>query len=332
MKSNCSKILFVGDPHFRHTQKEEMDSLMGFVHDIAYKNRVHKIVILGDLNDNHGILRTDNQVFWEKWLKALSDHQELVVLIGNHDMKNQGNDDEMENSLSIYNLMNKEGLIIVQSPVAFGPFAYMPYVHDKKRFVEQANALSEQGAKILICHGEFQGAAYDNGFFIKDGIEQENINFDLIISGHIHTRSTIGKIHYIGSPRWMTASDANKEKGLWLAEFDSEGKIVQEEFLDTSHVCTPIYAYQFKEGEAEPQIPAGSRASVELIGSSEWVSKQKVKFKGLASISSKITDKAMPNNRKTGNNLEHFIDKVFEPIQGIKKERMVEFMKELGVL
>jgi DNA repair exonuclease SbcCD nuclease subunit len=327
------KTLYCGDPHFKHTQKDEMACLMQFVYDTACKNNVGRIVLLGDLNDTHGILRTDNEVFWTKWLNSLSDHQELIVLVGNHDMKNQGDDNEIENSLSIYNLMGKDGLNIVQSPVAFGPIAYMPYIHDKKRFVEQANILAEQGAKILVSHGEFAGAAYDNGYYIPDGIKQEDLNFDLIISGHIHTRATIGKVRYPGTARWMTASDANKEKGIWLVNHDSEtGAILTEEFLDTSHVCTPIYAYQYKEGEDEPVIPAGSRASVELVGPSEWVSKMKVKFKGRASISTKITDKSKPSNRKTGNNLEHFVSNVFEPIHGVKKEKMFEFMKILGVL
>lgn len=327
-----TKVLYVGDPHFKHTQKDELERLMSFVQETALENQVDQIVILGDLNDSHGILRTDNQVFWKKWLFTLSENQSLFVLVGNHDMKNQGNDDDNENSLSIYNLMNDRVLYIVESPIKWGIFAYTPYIHDKRRFVEEANLLAKQGAKVLVCHGEYDGAAYDNGYFIPDGIKQEDLNFDLIISGHIHTRSTIGKVHYVGSSRWMTASDANKEKGIWLAEFSDDGKIVHEEFFDTSHVCTPIYAYTYKEGDNCPEIPEGSRTSVELIGSSEWVQKQKVKFKGLASISSKITDKAKPANRKTGNNLENFVNKVFEPVSGVKKERMVKFMKELGVL
>ncbi len=329
-----TKTLYVGDPHFRHVQKDELERLMGFVHNAASENKVDQIVILGDLNDTHGILRTDNQVFWEEWLRVLSDEQPLIVLVGNHDMKNQGNDEELENSLSIYNLIeSRHRLSIIQSPVCFDTFGYMPYIHDKKRFVEEANRLAEQGAKVLVCHGEFDGAAYDNGYFIPDGIKQKDLNFDLIISGHIHSRASIGKVRYPGTARWMTASDANKEKGIWLVEHDDKtGAILSEQFLDTSHVCTPIYAYQFKEGDNDPVIPEGSRASVELIGSSEWVSKQKARFKGRASISSKITDKAKPSNRKTGNNLEHFLNNVFEPVSGIKKEQMVEFMKELGIL
>ena len=183
------KTLYVGDPHFKHTQKDELERLMRFVDDTAVAHDVEQIVILGDLNDNHGILRTDNQVFWEKWLNILSGKQSLFVLVGNHDMKNQGNDDDKENSLSVYNLMDDRALHIIQSPVKFGIFGYMPYIHDKKRFVEEANALAEQGTKVLVCHGEFDGAAYDNGFFIPDGVKQEDLNFDLIISGHIHSRA-----------------------------------------------------------------------------------------------------------------------------------------------
>ena len=65
-----SKTLFVGDPHFKTSHKDEMERLMGFVHDEAYKNKVDQVVILGDLNDTFNILRTDNLVFWQKWLKA----------------------------------------------------------------------------------------------------------------------------------------------------------------------------------------------------------------------------------------------------------------------
>jgi DNA repair exonuclease SbcCD nuclease subunit len=183
----------------------------------------------------------------------------------------------------------------------------------------------------LICHNEFDGGTYDNGYYIKDGVKPEELNFDLVISGHIHKRSTIGKVRHPGSPRWLSASDANQEKGLWLVTHDSDtGAILEEEFLDTSDVCTPIYSYQFKEGGEEPTIPHGSKTHIELIGSSEWISKQKLKFKGLASISTKITDTQKPKNRKTGNSLEYFVNNTFET--SLKKDKVIEFMKGLGVL
>lgn len=328
------RSLYCGDPHFKHVHKDEMDRLMGFVYDTAYKKDVDQVVILGDLNDSFGVLRTENLTFWNKWLTQLSSlKSKLYVLVGNHDKRNQGNDEDTENSLDVFNLIDSDRLFIIKSPVNFGLFGFIPYIHDKKVFVEKANLLKQQGAKVLVCHSEFDGGAYDNGFFIKDGIKPEDLDYDLVISGHIHTRSTIGKIRYPGTARWLTSSDANKEKGLWLVEHDSNtGLILKEEFLDTSHICAPIYSYQYKEGEEEPSIPDNSRASIELVGSSEWVSKQKVKFKGKASISVKITDKTKSNNRKTGNNLFYFIDKTFELSKGIEKEDFMKFMKDNDIL
>ena len=286
---------------------------------------------MGDLYHTFAIKRTEVDYFWHKWLNQLSYNKRVYVLVGNHDKVNQGNDEDLRHALNTL-AHEQSDLHIIQSPAAFGIFGFIPYFHSKPKFVEEANKLYDQGVKTIFAHAEFNGGKFETGMYIPDGINPDDIKADLVISGHIHSRQRFGKILYPGTARWLTSSDKNEPKGLWLAEFDDQGKIVKEEFLDTSHVCTPIYAYQFKEGEDEPVIPEGSRASVELIGSSEWVQKQKVKFKGRASISSKITDKAKPANRKTGNNLEHFVDKVFEPVSGIKKERMVEFMKELGVL
>lgn len=333
MCTKMTKILYVGDPHFKHTQKDECERLMAFVHEQAIKNKVDKLVILGDLNDTHGFLRTDNLVFWEKWLKLLSDHQELDVLVGNHDRKNQSDDSDQENSLSIYNLIEKDGLNIISSSVQFGIFAFVPYIHNKELFIQTANQLAKQGAKVLICHGEFDGGTYDNGYYIPDGIKPDQLNYDLVISGHIHTRMDLGKVKHPGAPRWMTSSDANKEKGLWLVTHDDlTGVISHEEYLDTSKVCTPIRSYVYKEGDVEPVVEPGSRTHIEFIGSSEWISKQKAKFKGRVSMSCKITDKVKASNRKTGNSLDHFINKIFETTHGIDKEKMVHLMKELGIL
>jgi DNA repair exonuclease SbcCD nuclease subunit len=321
------RILTLGDPHVQISNLEESERLLQFVLEQA-KSAV-RLVILGDTFHTHANVRVEVLEFWHKWFEILNKEIETFVLVGNHDQI--GNYSSKSHALSV--LSNQfEKVWVISRPVNFGIFGFVPYIHDKTEFVKEANRLTKQGAKVLFVHQDLDGAQYENGFYAPDGVKQEDLDCDLIIGGHIHKRSRFGKVILPGTARWLTSSDKNEPKGLWLAEFDELGKIVSEEFLDTSHVCTPIYAYTYKEGEDEPVIPADSRASVELIGSSEWVSKAKIKFKGLASISSKITDKSKPTNRKTGNNLEHFVNKVFEPVSGIKKEQMVEFMKELGVL
>ena len=321
------RILSLGDPHVQISNLEESERLLQFV--LEQSKSADRLVILGDTFHTHANVRVEVLEFWYKWLQILGESIETFVLIGNHDQI--GNYSSKSHALSVFN-NQFENVNIISSPINFGVFGFIPYIHDQADFVKEANQLTEQGAKTLFVHQDLDGAQFENGFYCPNGVKQEDLNADLIIGGHIHKRSRFGKVILPGTARWLTSSDKNEPKGLWLAVFDDQGKIVEEQFLDTSHVCTPIYAYQYKEGDNCPEIPEGSRASVELIGSSTWVSQMKVKFKGLASISSKITDRAKPANRKTGNNFEHFVSNVFEPVSGIKKERMVEFMKELGVL
>jgi DNA repair exonuclease SbcCD nuclease subunit len=328
------KFLWLGDPHVQASNLDESEKLLHFVNDMAATHKIDEIVIPGDLLHTFSILRVEVVNFWRDWLETLAARCPVSVLVGNHDKKNQSNDDDTENALEVFDLVKSVCRInIVQYPSRFGPFGYIPYIHDKGRFVETANALVTQGARTLFVHGEFLGGKFESGMYLPDGVNPDDVNCDLMVSGHIHSRQRFGKVIYPGTARWLTSSDKNEPKGLWLAEFDDlTGAILSEQFLDTSHVCTPIYAYQYLEGQEEPVIPEGSRASVELVGSSEWVQKQKVKFKGRASISSKITDKTRAVNRKVGNGLQHFVENVFEPIQGFKKERLMDLMKEWGIL
>lgn len=320
--------MVLGDPHVQISNLEESERLLRFTLEQALAQKADRLVILGDSFHTHANVRVEVLEFWDTWLAILGNKIETLVLVGNHDQI--GNYSSKSHALSV--LDKNSNVNIISAPVRFGVFGFIPYTHDQSEFVKEANRLTAEGAKTLFVHQDLDGAQFENGFFCPNGVKQEDLDADLIIGGHIHKRSRFGKVILPGTARWLTSSDKNEPKGLWLAEFSDDGKIVSETFLDTSHVCTPIYAYQFKEGDNCPEIPEGSRASVELIGSSEWVSKQKAKFKGLASISSKITDKTKPANRKIGNNLEHFVNKVFEPVSGVKRDRMVEFMKELGVL
>lgn len=324
------KILYLGDPHVMPSNIDESDSLLNFVNNTALANKADAIVILGDLLHTFGVVRVEVLNFWKKWLETLSLSQKVYVLTGNHDRKNQSNDSDTESALEVFNLINSPNLFIIKSPVSFGPFGFVPYIHDNEKFIESANALD---SKVIIAHVEMDGAQFENGFYAPHGAKQESLNADLIISGHIHRRSRFGKVIYPGTARWLTSSDANEEKGIWLVEHEANtGAILKEEFIDTSSVCTPIYKIQYKEGDDEPVIIEHSRTAIELIGSSDWVSKQRAKFKNKCSISCKITDKSKTQNRKSGNSLADFLNKIYEPTKGISKDKIKELMKELDIL
>ena len=327
------KILRVGDPHVKPSNIEESDALLAFVAEMAIKHGVDRIELLGDLFHTHAIIRLEVLEFWKVWLKTLSDICEVVVLVGNHDQT--GDYNSHSNALSIFQDRTNKNLVIVEYPQVCGPFGYVPYIHSADEFIITTDALVAQGAKVIVCHQTFNGSKYDNGMYAPDGIDPLKVASKLIISGHIHSRQvyeTVAgqKMLYPGTARWDTLSDANQIKGIWLYNHDSDGKILSEEMLDTSHVCQPIISLTWAEGDEAPEIKPNSRTTVELVGSSEWISKQKVKLKGKVGIKSKITDKKEAQNRKAGTNLLDFINTLFST--SLSKEDMLGKAKEWGIV
>lgn len=326
------KVLLIGDPHVRPGNLDESDRLMAFASETAIKESVNRIFLLGDLNHTHAILRLEVVEFWDSWLDHMSDICETDVLVGNHDMSGDYHSDS--HALSVFHRIKKSNLKIIDYPTVSGIFGFLSYVHDKQRFVEAANGLAADGARVLVCHTTFNGSKYENGFYAPDGIDPSAINIPLIISGHIHAQQEFDKVVYPGTPRWDTASDANQPKGIWIYTFDDQtGALLERKFYSSENVCSPILSFQWVEGTEAPTIPVGARASVELLGSSDFVAKAKLKLKGKASIKAKITDKAKLSNRKAGKNLKEFLLNFYmADMPSEKKERILKFLEGSGLV
>lgn len=324
------KCLYVGDPHIKPNNIDEADRLMDFVNDLALSKKVDRITILGDLMHTHAVVRLEVLEFWDQWLDTLSEVQDLVVLVGNHDQS--GNFSSDNNSLRVFQRMKKKTLHIVEYPKVIGSFGYISYIHDRDKFVEIANNLIDNyGAKIIICHQTFDGAKYESGIYAPDGINPDLIKAPLIISGHIHSRQAFGKVIFPGTPKWDSASDANEQKGVWIFEHDDlTGAILNTEFFSTENVVTPIIRLTWKEGEEMPTFPENAKTAIELVGSSSWIDKQKPLLKGKASISTKITDRVTAETRKTGTNFEDFIKNLYST--SMNKEHLLKWMKEMGLV
>lgn len=327
------KILRVGDPHVKVTNIEESHRLMRFVQEKALEYGVDRIELLGDQFHSHSIVRLEVQDFWNHWLNELGGKFHLVALVGNHDQS--GDYHSKLNALAVFHREQKSSMKIVDSPCVIGPFGYVPHVHGNDTFIEMANSLKSQGAKVLICHQTLNGSTYDNGMYAPDGADPELLDYQVIISGHIHTRQQYltdegQNVIYPGTARWDTLSDANKQKGIWLYTHDDDGNILGEEMISTDGVCEPIISIEWKEGDEQPVIREGSRTTVELIGTSNWITKQKNSLKGKVGIKSRITDKNRPKTRKNGLNLHDFVQNQFET--NIDKNSLLLYAKELGIV
>ena len=318
------KILRVGDPHVQVNNLEDSKKLFKFVYDSAKKFKVDRIELLGDIYHNHSLKRVEVENFWDKILMTLSEDFPTVVLLGNHDMANQ-KDPLSENSLEVHKRIKNDNLELVTEPMVFGPFLYLPYIHDAKEFIETANSCKGP-TNVLVCHQTFDTAKYDNGFYAPDGIDANLLEHEQIISGHIHMEQEFGKVWYPGTAKWDTASDANLNKGIWLCEHADNGKMVSKTLLPTWGVVTPIVSLVWNEGQDQPEIPAGTKASVEIIGSNLFVSKAKSIFKGIAKVKTKVTDRVIRENRKPSKSVFHFLDNNYKT--NVDKDKLKAYLKE----
>jgi hypothetical protein len=106
-------------------------------------------------------------------------------------------------------------------------FDLIPWICDDNqervlKFIENSNS------KYCIAHLELNGFQMSKGHFCEHGLDRELFKkYEQVYSGHFHTQSKDGNIHYIGTPCQLTREDEGEIKGFHI--FDTETR--QLEFI-----------------------------------------------------------------------------------------------------
>jgi DNA repair exonuclease SbcCD nuclease subunit len=102
-----------------------------------------------------------------------------------------------------------ENLIIVDKPIKRDNVMFLPYV-PVGRFKEATDVLGLDGIDVIFCHQEFKGCKL--GAIISEHGDVWPETNPIVISGHIHERSVLGKnILYVGSPYQTSFGDPSKK-------------------------------------------------------------------------------------------------------------------------
>jgi len=270
-----NSLLLVGDPHVTVEEIPDCNRLIDCILDVLGKVPVKGVVFLGDLHHNHALVRIEVMEFWRKAfhrIKLAFPNINIYALVGNHDRSHDYS--VKANALQSY------AIDVIQSPseIMRGVVA-APWYPDPSSFLK---ALDGQQGKTLICHQTFDGSKYENGFFASDGVDPALVQFDNVIAGHIHAPQIVGKVWYIGAPRWRIASDANTPRALWVFDFDDDGNIVGRKPFPTSGWCREIWHLVDKEEDPiEVTRPEKGILRVDIHGSAEWVEAKKAKWEAV---------------------------------------------------
>ncbi len=228
--------ILIGDPHMTPTSLEEGSRLFEFAVAKAKELQISTIVIMGDLFDTHSVMHTSVLNFYFNTFNKYSDIK-FITLVGNHDHPLHRRTEH-----ALVGFKSLPNVTVVDDLMHFEDFDAMPYTSNDE-FLELCQ---KRKSPRLLCHHEFDGASYENGFFSSHGIDlmDERIQYTTIISGHIHKIQNFSLVRYIGAPRWITKGDANQERGIWA--WDGKGDF---QFFSTEEVVGKIISLNINENE-----------------------------------------------------------------------------------
>jgi DNA repair exonuclease SbcCD nuclease subunit len=111
------------------------------------------------------------------------------------------------------------------------PILLMPWICDENRSATM-QAVKKSQAPIIMGHLELQGFEMHRGHVNEHGDDPRIFDkFDLVCSGHYHTRSNNGNIFYLGTPAQYTWTDYNDIKGFHILDTNTRSL----EFIPNSY-------------------------------------------------------------------------------------------------
>ena len=223
------KVAIITDQHFgaRKSSKFFHDYFKKFYDNVFFpylkENKITTIINMGDTFDN----RRNIDISSLEWAKVnyFNPLKEMGItihtLIGNHDIYYKNTND-----VNSVNLLLKEYDNVIIYPetqeIKLGrlKILFVPWINQENEKIS-IDAIKKSKAKIAMGHLELNGFQATRGHTMEDGMDINHFNkFEKVYSGHYHTRSTDGKIYYLGNPYEMFWNDVKDDRGFHI--FDTE--------------------------------------------------------------------------------------------------------------
>jgi hypothetical protein len=273
------KLLIVGDCHVVSSELDDCKALVDLCVETVQKYDIPHVVFLGDQNHNHNILDSRCLDFWTDVFT--NKFRRVTALVGNHDgvSPTSTHPHSMVAHKGIGSVDIVDGPMLIKGTSTNLVFCAMPYYYDPVEFVLAAKKLKDDNPDVdlLFCHQTFTGANNCQGFYDKDGVDQNDVPFAKIISGHIHNSLKLGKVWYPGSPRYKTLTDALvQDKSIYVLD-NNKVKAVS-----TSTHCTKILRFDDKpELPLELDLMPNSKTDirVDVYGTPERIQERILLFK-----------------------------------------------------
>ena len=221
------KVAIITDTHYgaRKGSKYLHDYFELFYQNVFFpalkEHDVETVIHMGDAFDSRKSIDYQS-LEWSKRVvfDNLKDY-DVHMIIGNHDTyyKNTNEVNSPELLLQTYSNI-KTYSQPTEVKVGGLDILFLPWINQGN---EEASyqLIKKTTSKVAMGHLELQGFRVNRQIVMEHGMECSLFEkFSHVFSGHYHTRSTDGKISYLGNPYEMFWSDVNDARGFHI--FDTE--------------------------------------------------------------------------------------------------------------
>ncbi len=188
-------------------------------------NHIKQIIHLGDYYDNRNVLSVkmlyrNRKMFLEPLRK---NGMMMDIILGNHDVtfKNTNEINSLKEALGFF--MNEIHIIMEPKVLKYGQtnIAMLPWINSSN-YEHSMNFVKNCSAHILCGHLELNGFELMKGVVNTHGMDPDIFSrFELVLTGHFHTRSSKNNIHYLGSQLEFAWSDAHDPKYFHVLDTDT---------------------------------------------------------------------------------------------------------------
>lgn len=194
----------------------------------CYTNDITRIFVLGDVFERRKVIDFKTlDHFEECFMKQIADDKyDLYISSGNHDVFHKSTN--KLNSLDL--LIGDRALQLYTTKPAqlsFGGtwIGVIPWMTEDN-WDECIKFIETTSCPIIFGHFDIVGGLLNPGYASTFGLDPVLFNrFDLVVSGHYHTKSQIGNVHYLGTQYQMDWHDYGQVKGFHV--FDSTTKTIE---------------------------------------------------------------------------------------------------------
>ena len=223
------KVAIISDQHFgaRKSSKFLHDYFKKFYDEVFFpylkENDIKVVVDMGDTFDN----RRSIDLWALEWAKEnyYDRLQQMGItvhtIVGNHTAYYKNT-----NSVNSVGLLLKQyDNVKVYSEVTEVKLdklkvLFIPWINQENQ-ESTFKSVKKTTSKCAMGHLELNGFRAHRGHVMEDGMEIDLLEkFERVYSGHFHTRSSDGKIFYLGNPYEMYWNDVNDTRGFHV--FDTE--------------------------------------------------------------------------------------------------------------